>query len=68
MLVRDADEIERGIATFAHGSNDGLILVVPPSSAQNHRDLIITLAASRRLLGQLLSGLRWSDLLRGRCD
>jgi putative tryptophan/tyrosine transport system substrate-binding protein len=47
--VRDADEIERGIATFAHGSNDGLIMVGPPSSAQRHRDSIVTLAARHRL-------------------
>jgi putative ABC transport system substrate-binding protein len=47
--VRDADEIERGIAAFAHGSNDGLIMVGPPSSAQRHRDLIITLAARYKL-------------------
>jgi putative ABC transport system substrate-binding protein len=47
--VRDAEEIERGIAAFAHGSNDGLIMVGPPSSAMIHRDLIITLAARHRL-------------------
>jgi putative ABC transport system substrate-binding protein len=47
--VRDADEIERGIAAFAHGSNDGLIMVGPPSLAWVHRDLIITLAARHRL-------------------
>ena len=47
--VRDADEIERGIAAFARGSNDGLIMVGPPSSAWVHRDLIITLAARHRL-------------------
>ena len=47
--VRDSDEIERGIAAFARGSNDGLIMVGPPSSAQVHRDLIIALAARHRL-------------------
>jgi putative ABC transport system substrate-binding protein len=47
--VRDADEIERGIAAFARGSNDGLIMVGPPSSAWVHRDLIITLVARHRL-------------------
>jgi putative tryptophan/tyrosine transport system substrate-binding protein len=47
--LRNADEIESGIAAFAHGSNDGLILVGPPSSAQIHRDLIITLVAQHRL-------------------
>jgi putative ABC transport system substrate-binding protein len=47
--VRDAEEIERGIAAFARGSNDGLIMVGPPSSAQVHRDVIIALAARHRL-------------------
>ena len=43
--VRDASEIERGIADFARSPNGGLI---PASSALalRHRDLIITLAAS----------------------
>jgi putative ABC transport system substrate-binding protein len=47
--LRDSEEIERGITAFAHGSNDGLIMVGPPSSAQVHNDLIITLAARHRL-------------------
>jgi putative ABC transport system substrate-binding protein len=47
--LQNADEIERGIAAFAQGSNDGLILVGPPSSAQIHHDLIITLATQHRL-------------------
>jgi putative ABC transport system substrate-binding protein len=47
--VHDAEEIERGISAFARGSNDGLIMVGPPSSAQRHRDLIATLAAQHRL-------------------
>jgi ABC-type uncharacterized transport system substrate-binding protein len=47
--VHDAEEIERGIAAFAHGSNGGLIMVGPPSSAQRHRDLIATLAVQHRL-------------------
>ena len=47
--LRDSDEIERGIAAFARGSNDGLIMVGPPSSAQVHRDLIIALAARHRV-------------------
>jgi putative ABC transport system substrate-binding protein len=47
--VRDADEVEHGIKAFARGSNDGLIIVGPPSSLQVHRDLIITLAAQYRL-------------------
>ena len=47
--VRDADEIERGITTFARGSNGGLIMVGPPSSVALHRDLMIALAAKHRL-------------------
>jgi putative tryptophan/tyrosine transport system substrate-binding protein len=47
--VRDADEIERSIAAFASGLNDGLIMVGPPSTVMLHRDLIITLAARHRL-------------------
>ena len=47
--VHDAEEIERGIAVFARGPNDGLIMVGPPSSAQRHRDVIATLAARHRL-------------------
>jgi putative ABC transport system substrate-binding protein len=47
--VRDADEIERGVAAFAQGPNGGLIVVGPPSSIFLHRDLIITLAARHRL-------------------
>jgi putative tryptophan/tyrosine transport system substrate-binding protein len=47
--VRDAGEIERGIADFARGPNGGLITVGPPSSLAVHRDLIIGLAARHRL-------------------
>jgi putative tryptophan/tyrosine transport system substrate-binding protein len=47
--VRDAGEIERGIAAFARGSNGGLITVGPVSSVVVHRDLIVTLAARHRL-------------------
>jgi putative ABC transport system substrate-binding protein len=46
--VRDADEIERGITTFARGANGGLIVTASPST-QLHRELIITLAARHRL-------------------
>jgi putative ABC transport system substrate-binding protein len=42
--VRDAGEIERGITTFARGSNGGLIVTAGPSP-QLHRELIISLAA-----------------------
>ena len=48
--VRDADEIKRGITDFAHGSNDGLIVVGPPSSiALINKSLIVTLAAEHHL-------------------
>jgi putative ABC transport system substrate-binding protein len=46
--VRDADEIERGIAAFARGSNGGLI-VTGSSPAAVHRETIIALAARHRL-------------------
>ena len=46
--VRDASELERGVADFARSGNGGLI---PTSSALalRHRDLIITLAAEHKL-------------------
>ena len=46
--VRDAGEIERGITTFARGSNGGMIVTGSAPTAI-HRDLIITLAARHRL-------------------
>jgi putative ABC transport system substrate-binding protein len=46
--VRDAGEIERDIATFAHTSNGGLI-VTGSARAMIHRDLIVTLAARHKL-------------------
>ena len=46
--VREAHEIERGIATFVRGPNDGLIVASSPLAAL-HRDLIIGLAARHRL-------------------
>jgi putative ABC transport system substrate-binding protein len=46
--VRDAGEIERDIAAFAHGSNSGLI-VTASALAIRHRNLIVTLAARHRL-------------------
>ena len=48
--VRDAGEIERGIATFARQSNGGLITLGSPVTLA-HRDLIIRLAAQYRLPG-----------------
>jgi len=46
--VRDAGDIERGITTFARSTNGGLI-VTGFAVASFHRDLIITLAARRKL-------------------
>jgi putative ABC transport system substrate-binding protein len=46
--VHDVGEIERGVTTFARGSNGGLIVTGSPSTAV-HRDLIITLAARHHL-------------------
>src|SRR5262249_979489 len=48
MGVRNTDEIERAITTFARGSNRGLIVTASPL-AGIHRDLIITLAARHKL-------------------
>jgi len=46
--VRDADEIERSIASFAQGSN-GALIVTASTSAIIHRELITTLAARNKL-------------------
>src|SRR3954465_8569373 len=46
--VRDAGEIERDVAAFAHGSNSGLI-VAAGALAIRDRNLIVTLAARHRL-------------------
>jgi putative ABC transport system substrate-binding protein len=46
--VRDAGEIERALAAFAHSPNGGLILT-GSALAVVHRDLIIALAARHRL-------------------
>ncbi len=46
--VSNTGEIERDLATFARGSNSGLIVTSSPSAAL-HRDLIVTLAARYRL-------------------
>ena len=47
--VRDAEEIERGVSSFARGANGGLIVVGPTSSIALHGDLIIALAVRHRL-------------------
>ena len=46
--VRDASEIERGVAAFARGPNGGLV-VTPGGLASAHRGLISTLAARHQL-------------------
>jgi len=46
--IRDAGEVERGIATFARAPNGGLIVTASPA-ATRHRDLIVTLAARHKL-------------------
>jgi len=46
--LHDPDGIEHGIAAFAKGSNNGLIVTGSPS-ATRHRNLIITLAARHKL-------------------
>jgi putative ABC transport system substrate-binding protein len=48
MGVRDAGEIERGLAAFAEGSDGGIIVIGSPGAAIQ-RDLIIALAAKHRL-------------------
>jgi putative ABC transport system substrate-binding protein len=46
--MRDAGEIERGVAAFARAPNGGLI-VTGSAAATLHRDLIVTLAARHKL-------------------
>jgi putative ABC transport system substrate-binding protein len=46
--VRDAGEIERGVTTFARGSNRGLIVTAGPAAATN-RELLVALAAQHSL-------------------
>jgi ABC-type uncharacterized transport system substrate-binding protein len=46
--VRDAPEVERGVAAFARSGNGGLIVTGSPLSLI-HRDLIIALAARHKL-------------------
>jgi putative ABC transport system substrate-binding protein len=46
--MRDAEEIERSVSTFARTGNGGLILT-PSGLANLHRNLIITLAARHKL-------------------
>jgi putative ABC transport system substrate-binding protein len=46
--IRDAEEIERAVAAFAHSANGGLIATAGPASTR-HRDLIVKLAAQHTL-------------------
>jgi len=46
--IRNADDVERSVRTFAQGSNGGLIVTGSPAAVA-HRDLIIALAARHRL-------------------
>ena len=46
--VRDAPEIERGVAAFARSANGGLIVTASPLS-NVHRELIVALAARHKL-------------------
>jgi putative tryptophan/tyrosine transport system substrate-binding protein len=46
--IRDAGEVERGIATFARAPNGGLIVTASPA-ATRHRTLIVALAARHKL-------------------
>jgi putative ABC transport system substrate-binding protein len=46
--LRDREEIERAVAAFAISTNGGLVVTGSPLAAV-HRDLIITLAAQRKL-------------------
>jgi putative ABC transport system substrate-binding protein len=46
--MRDAPEIERGVAAFARSANDGLIVTASPLTLV-HRELIIRVAADHKL-------------------
>jgi putative tryptophan/tyrosine transport system substrate-binding protein len=46
--MRDAGEIEQAVETFARSPHGGLIVVAGGASIR-HRDLIVTLAAQRKL-------------------
>jgi putative ABC transport system substrate-binding protein len=51
--VRDAGDVERGIAAFARSPNGGLIMAGGSVLAVARRDLIVTLAARHKLPAQL---------------
>jgi len=48
IIIRDVTEFEPAVATFARGSNDGMI-VLPGQQTVSHRALIATLAARHKL-------------------
>jgi putative tryptophan/tyrosine transport system substrate-binding protein len=63
--VRDAGEMERGVAAFARSGNGGLI--VTAGGTAYRRDLIIKLASRHKLPAVPLSRSGWrSDLVRAR--
>ena len=47
--MRNSGEIERGVVAFARSSNGGLIVTASGGMAEDHRDLIVTLAARHKL-------------------
>jgi putative ABC transport system substrate-binding protein len=47
--LRDASEIERAVAAFAHSANAGLVMTGSPLLGGIHRSLIIELAARAKL-------------------
>jgi len=48
-IENDAADIERALATFAHEGPKGGLVVLPDSTTNAHRDLIVSLAARHRL-------------------
>jgi putative ABC transport system substrate-binding protein len=67
--IRDGAEIERAVAAFARGSNDGLV-ALPGLQPISHRELIVALAARKKFASGLPLPLprhqRRADLLRAR--
>jgi putative tryptophan/tyrosine transport system substrate-binding protein len=68
--VRDADEVERGIAAFAHGPNDGLIgaAIIGADSSRLDHYAGCPAPAARGLLLRSLRHLRWPGLLWDRSN
>jgi len=59
--MRDAGEIERGLAAFASSANGGLIVTASPLNTV-HRDLMITLAARHKLPAIASNRLHWRGI------